>query len=84
VNRKLQLGRCPKAGEFFYYRSINQSHTVLARADSASKVGGAISVIVGCQVSSRLRYNTAVTKQWTTKWPYVANAVFRIVTKLGE
>ena len=24
-------------------------------------------------------HNTAVTKQWTTKWPYIANAAFRIV-----
>jgi len=29
-----------------------------------------------------LLHNTAVTKQWTEKWPYIANAVFRIVLKL--
>jgi len=23
-------------------------------------------------------HNTAVTKQWTTKWPLIANTVFRI------
>jgi len=28
--------------------------------------------------------NTAVTKHWTTKWPYIANAVFRIVKNDGE
>jgi len=27
----------------------------------------------------RLLHNTGVTKQWTAKWPYIANAVFRIV-----
>jgi len=25
-----------------------------------------------------------VTKQWTSKWPYITNAVFRIVQKYGE
>jgi len=25
-----------------------------------------------------------VTKQWTTKWPYIANAVFRNVKNRGE
>jgi len=25
--------------------------------------------------------NTALTKQWTAKWPYKANALFRIVKK---
>jgi len=29
-------------------------------------------------------HNTAVTKQWTTEWPYIANAVFRIVKNHGE
>jgi len=29
-------------------------------------------------------YRAAVTKQWTTKWPYIANAVFRIVLNYGE
>jgi len=24
-------------------------------------------------------HNTAVTKQWMAKWPYIANAIFRIV-----
>ena len=24
-------------------------------------------------------HNTAGTKEWTTKWPYIANAVFRII-----
>jgi len=48
-----------------------------------------ISVIFGCQESlttnsllqetGRILHNTAVTKQWTSKWPYIANAVFRIV-----
>jgi len=28
--------------------------------------------------------NTAVTKQRTAKWPYIANAVFRIVQNHGE
>jgi len=23
-------------------------------------------------------HNTAMTKQWTAKWPYIANAIFRI------
>jgi len=26
----------------------------------------------------------AVTEQWTTKWPYIANVVFRIVQNYGE
>ena len=51
--------------------------------------GVVILVIFGCQesliTSSLLQetwsklHNTAVTKQWTSKWPYIANAVFRIV-----
>jgi len=52
-------------------------------ADPASKVGGWISETFGSQVSKQLRYckrdevhNTAVTKQWATKWPYIANVVF--------
>jgi len=28
-------------------------------------------------------YNTAVTEQWTAKWPYIANAVLRIVKDHG-
>ena len=28
--------------------------------------------------------NTAVTKQWTEKWPYIANSVFRIVQNRDE
>jgi len=50
----------------------------------------AISVIFGSQLSKWLLYsvrgmkysilhNTAVTKQWTTKWPCIANAGFQIV-----
>jgi len=27
---------------------------------------------------------TAVTKQWAAKWPFIANAVFRIVQNHGE
>ena len=55
--------------------------------DPASKLTGAISVIFGSQVSTDsllqksipvLHNNTAVTKQWTTKWPYIANVIFRI------
>ena len=30
------------------------------------------------------RYNAAVTKQWMSKWPYIANAVYQIVQNLGE
>ena len=49
--------------------------------------GEAVSVIFGSQVSLRVHYckrdevlhNTTVTKQWMTKWPYIANAVFQIV-----
>jgi len=29
-------------------------------------------------------HNTAVTKQWTAKWPYIGNAGFRIVQNYGE
>jgi len=29
-------------------------------------------------------HNTSVTKEWMTKWLYIANAVFRIVKKHGE
>jgi len=29
-------------------------------------------------------HSTAVTKQWTSKRPYIANAVFRIVQNHGE
>jgi len=29
-------------------------------------------------------HNTAVTKQWTEEWPYIANAVFRIVQNHGD
>ena len=29
-------------------------------------------------------HNTAVAKQWTAKWPFVANAVFRVVQNHGE
>jgi len=29
-------------------------------------------------------HNTAVTKQWTAKWPYTANAIFGIVKNHGE
>jgi len=48
-----------------------------------------ISVIFGCQESlttssllqetGSILHNTAVTKQWTSKWPYIAIVVFRIV-----
>jgi len=31
-----------------------------------------------------LLHNTAVTKQWNTKCPYIADAVFRIVKNHGE
>jgi len=31
-----------------------------------------------------LLHDTAVTKQWTAKYPYIANAVFRIVHSHGE
>jgi len=64
-------------------------------ADPAGKVrGGAISVIIGSQVSltasllqarRSMLHNTAVTKQWTTKWPYIANVVFsELVQIYGE
>jgi len=29
-------------------------------------------------------HKIAVTKQWTTKWPHVANAVFQILKSCGE
>jgi len=29
-------------------------------------------------------HNTATTKQWTTKWPYIGNAIFSIVKNHGE
>jgi len=29
-------------------------------------------------------HNTAVTNQWTAKWPYIANAFFRITQNHGE
>jgi len=29
-------------------------------------------------------HNTAETKQWMTKWPCIANALFRIVHNRGE
>jgi len=29
-------------------------------------------------------HNSAVTKQWTAKWPYIAIAVSRIVQNHGE
>jgi len=32
----------------------------------------------------RLPHNTAVTKQWASNWPYVANTVSRIVQNHGE
>jgi len=58
------------------------------RSDPASKVRGAMSIIFCSQVSLRAHYckrrstglfhTSAVTKQWTAKWPYIANAVFRI------
>jgi len=63
-------------------------------ADPASEVrdGGDSSNIWESQVSLRVHcckldeviHNTAVTKQWTAKWPYIANAVFQIVQKPGE
>jgi len=51
-------------------------------ADPSSKVRGVISVIfgsrliTGSQLYERLSilHNTVVTKQWTAKWPYIANA----------
>ena len=29
-------------------------------------------------------HNTAVTKQWTAKWPFIADVVIRIVQNHGE
>jgi len=29
-------------------------------------------------------HNTVVSKQWTAKWSYIANAVFRIVQNYSE
>jgi len=29
-------------------------------------------------------HNPAVTKQWTTKWPYIANVVFQVAENRGE
>jgi len=29
-------------------------------------------------------HNTPVTKQWMSKWPYIANAVYQIIQNLGE
>jgi len=29
-------------------------------------------------------HNTALTRQWTAKWAYIANAFFRIVQNHGE
>jgi len=60
------------------------SGCVQAGADPANKFREVISVIFGSQVSLRVHYykrdevNTAVTKQWTPKWPYIANVVFQI------
>jgi len=60
-------------------------------ADPASEVArGAFSIITYLIKSSLITasplqerwntlHNTDVTKQWTTKWPYIANAIFRIV-----
>jgi len=31
------------------------------------------------EMYSSILYNMVVTKQWTTKWLYIANALFRIV-----
>jgi len=75
--------------------SLATVHMIVSpRADPASKVrGGAISVIFGSQVSLRVHWcksevyfthSIAVTKQWTAKWPYIANAVFRVVQNHGE
>jgi len=62
-------------------------------ADPASKFRGVISVIFGSQVSLWCHYckrdedtvhNTVVTQKWAAKWPYIANAVFRIAQNHGE
>jgi len=75
----------------YYYVRSGVSRT---GADPASKFRGrAISVIFGSQVSLRVHncksdevYFTALLrqKQWTTKWPYIVNAVFQIVQNHGE
>jgi len=56
--------------------------------DPVSKVKGTNLVMFGSQVSLRPHYwreikytsqHWAVKKQWTAKWPYIANAIFRTV-----
>jgi len=64
----------------------------LPGADPGSKFRGGdfskifwSSIITGLLLQERwsILHNTAVTKQWTAKWPYIANAVFRIVQNHG-
>jgi len=61
-----------------------------AEADPVSKLrGGDFSNICWITASLlkerwRILHNTAVTKQWTAKWPYIANVVFRIVKNYDE
>jgi len=61
-------------------------HLISTGVDTARKVRGAISVILGSQVSLlewRLStlHNTAATKQWTVKWLCIANVIFSELCK---
>jgi len=51
----------------------------------ASKSPGPVAIATFATiVKSGTVYYTAVKKQWTTKWPYIAKAVFRIVQNHGK
>jgi len=58
----------------------------LVRWIQSVKLGEAISIIFASQSHNgfaTVLHNTAVTKQWMAKWPYIANVVFRIVKSYG-
>jgi len=76
----------------------NCFHNFNAKGSSQGKIqpvilGGTISAILGSQGSLCVHYckgdevyftTVLCTKQWTVNWPYIGNAVFRIVQNHGE
>ena len=83
------ISACLRRGPHGYFRSecLIDGELMQWRIQPVRFVGGVLnSIWQSSLITASLLYkrwsilhNTHVTKQWTTQWPYIANAIFRII-----
>jgi len=83
------ISACLRRGPHGYFRSecLIDGELMQWRIQPVRLVGGVLnSIWQSSLITASLLYkrwsilhNTHVTKQWTTQWPYIANAIFRII-----